>query len=74
MPLLRVLRNGKQDGGIMFVRNKNKPEGMWLTNFAYPLRNQDGKIMGAFAILKEIQQASHVGLPTLWGDSPPLPL
>jgi PAS domain-containing protein len=73
-PLIRVINSGQMNGGIMFVRNKSKPEGVWITNYAYPLRNTSGIMVGVVSVLKEIANASSQGLPTLGLDVPPLPL
>ncbi len=72
LPLIRTKRNGIANGGIMFIRNKYKPEGIWITNYAYPLKNTEGKTIGVVAILKEIIQTS--GLPAFGMDVPAHPL
>jgi PAS domain-containing protein len=74
LPLQRLRRDGKANGGIMFIRNKFKPEGIWITNFAYPLRDTHGTIIGGVAIIREIELAAERGLPA-WGHNvPPVPL
>jgi PAS domain-containing protein len=74
LPFARVSRDNTPNGGIMFVRNEYKPEGIWITNFAYPLRNTKGELIGAVAVLKEIELASERGLPHTEPNVPPLPL
>jgi PAS domain-containing protein len=75
LPLLRVSRTHTSNGGIMFVRNKFKPEGVWITNFAYPVKDiHNNKVIGSAAIVREIEYASERGLPTFGSAQvPPFP-
>lgn len=70
LPLVRTRKSGKPDGGIMFVQNKYRPAGVWITNYAYPLREPNGIIIGVVAVLKEIVAISD-HLPSFCLDIPP---
>lgn len=74
LPLIRVMTIGNPNGGIMYIRNKSKPEGIWITNYASPLKSEDGEMIGAIAVLKEIVNASTQGMPAFGIDVPPIPM
>jgi sensor histidine kinase regulating citrate/malate metabolism len=73
LPLQRIIHGGDISGGLMFVKNNQVPEGMWIMNYAYPLR-KGNTLVGAVALLKEIVEASSKGLPSLGSNIPMLPM
>jgi PAS domain-containing protein len=74
LPLQRILSGSETSGGIMFVKNNIIPEGVWIMNYAYPLKTEKGILIGGVSVSKIIANASSKGLPSLSINMPIPPL
>jgi signal transduction histidine kinase/DNA-binding NarL/FixJ family response regulator len=53
LPLVRALRGDAVDGAVLFERDERSPQGTWLTVNARPVREGDGRIVGAVAVARD---------------------
>jgi PAS domain S-box-containing protein len=74
MPVMRILAGGPPTGDLEYVKNAQKPEGVWVMVHAYMLRKSDGATAGAIAVIKEVVEASGKGLPSFDVNVPNFPL
>jgi PAS domain S-box-containing protein len=54
LPLARALRGQSVDDGEVFVRHARKPDGLFLSVSARPLRDDAGVITGAVAVFRNV--------------------
>lgn len=56
MPLLVGLRGERVDGVEMFIRNGARPDGIWISASASPIRSEDGTMLGAVTVFRDITE------------------
>jgi len=56
LPLAQVLRGESVSGEDLFVRNEQHPEGLWVQAKARAIRADDGAIVGAVALFRDISE------------------
>lgn len=56
LPLARARRGEEVDEAEEFMRHWKRPEGVWLSVTARPLRDQDGAIQGSVAVFRDITE------------------
>jgi PAS domain S-box-containing protein len=54
LPLVRALRGEEIDEAEMFVRNAQKPEGVWVRVKAGPLRDETGSVRGGLSVIRDV--------------------
>lgn len=54
LPLSRVIQGSENCSEILFIRNPNKPEGLFIEVSASPIKKNDGSVIGGTAIFKDI--------------------
>src|SRR5262249_50021079 len=54
MPLVRAMRGESVDEAEEFIRNPAKPEGLWLSVNARPLRDETGTLRGGVSVYRDI--------------------
>lgn len=59
LPLARAARGETPEAIELYVRNQSKPEGMFLSVSARPLKNDGGDLRGSVAVVRDITQAKH---------------
>ena len=53
-PLIRALRGQHSDEVEMFIRNPNKPEGLYISANASPLLDKDGNTIGGIGVFRDV--------------------
>ncbi len=63
-PLVQALGGAHVDAHLAFIRNPQRPDGLWLSTSARPLIGADGAIEGAVATFQDIteQRRAHAEL------------
>lgn len=56
LPLARALRNESTDDVEMFVRNEDRPEGVWISVSGRPLRDRSGTVTGGTIVFRDVTQ------------------
>jgi PAS domain S-box-containing protein len=54
LPLARAIRGETVTDGEIFIRNPNRPQGVWLSVNASPLLDAEGQIAGGVAVFRDI--------------------
>jgi PAS domain S-box-containing protein len=54
LPLARAMRGENADGIELYVRNSQKPEGMFASVSVRPLKDDRGKINGGVAVIRDV--------------------
>jgi two-component system sensor histidine kinase/response regulator len=54
LPLVRALRGDEIEETEMFVRNAQRPEGVWVRVKAGPLRDGTGSVRGGLAVIRDV--------------------
>jgi PAS domain S-box-containing protein len=54
LPLLKAMRGMEVRDVDMFVRNASRPEGIYIRNHCLPLRDEQGQLVGALALTRDI--------------------
>jgi two-component system, sensor histidine kinase and response regulator len=54
MPLVRAIRGESADEAVEFIRNANRPEGLWLSVNARPLRDETGTLRGGISVHRDV--------------------
>ncbi|HTI51322.1 MAG TPA: PAS domain S-box protein, partial [Planctomycetaceae bacterium] len=54
LPLVRAMRGESVDQFELFLRNPARPDGIWLSVSASPLRNDAGSLQGGVVVLRDI--------------------
>jgi PAS domain S-box-containing protein len=57
LPLARAMRGETADGIELYVRNQQKPEGMFASVSVRPLKEDRGKISGGVAVIRDVTLA-----------------
>jgi PAS domain S-box-containing protein len=55
-PVIQALNGAHVDDQVLFVRNAQRPEGLYINVSARPITNEVGTIMGAVAVLSDISE------------------
>ena len=61
-PMVRAMQGEVVSAVNMFVRNAQRPRGVWLSITATPLRDEEGKVLGGIAVFRDVtatQQAEE---------------
>src|SRR5262249_40016850 len=56
LPLTRAIRGEEVDDAEVFVRHPGRPEGVWLSVSARPLRDDKGQPRGGVAVMRDVTQ------------------
>lgn len=54
LPLARTIREGKACNDLIFIRNSERPEGIYVDAFASPIIDKNGAIAGGSVIFRDI--------------------
>ena len=54
LPLARAMRGDTEDGIELYIRNAEKPEGMFVSVNVRPLKDDSGEIRGGVAVVRDI--------------------
>jgi two-component system sensor histidine kinase/response regulator len=54
LPLARAIRGEEVDDLELFIRNANRPEGLWLSVNARPLRDEEGVVRGGLCVYRDV--------------------
>jgi PAS domain S-box-containing protein len=54
LPLVRALRGEDVDDAEVFMRHAARPEGLWLSVTARPMRDEQGRPRGAVAVTRDV--------------------
>jgi PAS domain S-box-containing protein len=60
MPLKRALRGEEVRWAELLLQTDHRPEGVWLSFSASPLRSQDGEVTGAVSIFRDISELKRL--------------
>ncbi|MBS2021392.1 MAG: diguanylate cyclase [Deltaproteobacteria bacterium] len=53
-PLTRATQGHPADGAVMFLRTPHKPEGVWISVTARPLRDKKGAVIAGVSVLRDV--------------------
>jgi sigma-B regulation protein RsbU (phosphoserine phosphatase) len=53
LPLFRAIRGEKTEEELIFVKNPEKPSGVWISMCGIPLRDEEGAILGGMVVLRD---------------------
>jgi PAS domain S-box-containing protein len=56
MPIARAIRGEAIDDYELVIRNRERPNGIWVRGTSRPLRDEAGKVIGGMAIFRDITQ------------------
>jgi PAS domain S-box-containing protein len=56
LPLARACRGEDVDDGEIFIRNPRRPEGIWLSSNARPLRDEAGTLRGGISVFRNVTE------------------
>ena len=59
LPTARALRGERVDGAEVFVRHAEAPEGKWVSVTARPFVDEQGRIVGAVSIYRDLTRRKH---------------
>jgi signal transduction histidine kinase len=54
LPLLLAVKGESTDGIIQFIRNKNRPNGIFISINGRPILNKDSKIIGGVVVVRDV--------------------
>ncbi|MCB0323944.1 MAG: MEDS domain-containing protein, partial [Bdellovibrionales bacterium] len=54
LPITRALRGESADQVEIFLRNQHRPDGVWISATARPVRAKDGHLLGAVVVIRDI--------------------
>jgi PAS domain S-box-containing protein len=54
LPLVRAMRGESVADEVLFLRSRDRPEGIWLSVNAEPLRDETGRLKGGVAAFRDI--------------------
>jgi PAS domain S-box-containing protein len=54
LPLSRVISGSDSCSEVIFIKNPNKPDGLFIEVSSSPIRNNDGFVIGGSAVFKDI--------------------
>jgi len=54
LPLARSLQGEEVLSEEIFVRNEQRPDGVWLNVSSKPLRNEGGELLGAYVVFQDV--------------------
>jgi two-component system CheB/CheR fusion protein len=58
-PLVRAIQGEDLVEAQLFVKNANRPNGVWLSVVASPLRDRDGSVIGGVSVLRDITESKR---------------
>ncbi len=56
LPLAKAIRGESVDGSVLYVRNPDVPDGVWISVNARPLRTTSGDLRGGVIVLRDITE------------------
>jgi len=56
LPIARAIRGEASDGVIVFIKNDQRPGGVWISSNGRPLRDRHGNIKGGLVVSRDITQ------------------
>lgn len=62
LPLARAIRGEEVDEAEEFMRHWRRPEGIWLSVTARPLRDEKGQVQGGVAVFRDITRRKRTEL------------
>ena len=57
LPAVRALHGDEVENGQVFIRRPNRPDGVWVSIDARPLRDHQGVVKGSLCIIHDITEA-----------------
>jgi PAS domain S-box-containing protein len=59
LPLARAIRGEESDDVEIYVRHNHKPEGIWMSVTARPLRDENGVVRGGLSVVHDVTEKKH---------------
>jgi PAS domain S-box-containing protein len=56
LPLARALQGEEALNGLIFIRNPQQPQGLWINVSGRPFRDKRGKIRGGLAVFRDVTE------------------
>ncbi len=56
LPLARAIRGEEVDDEVIFIRHEKRPDGLWLSVTARPLRDEAGALRGGLAVFRDVTE------------------
>ena len=56
LPLIRALKGEETDAIVQFIRNKNRPEGLFISVTGRPIRTKSNEISGGVVVIRDISK------------------
>ncbi|NQT26797.1 SpoIIE family protein phosphatase [candidate division KSB1 bacterium] len=65
LPLARAIRNEEVVDEVLFIRNEERPHGVYIDISASPLKDRNGEIRGGTVIFRDITKMKHAEMSSL---------